>query len=159
VNPGYVDKLTSVIGHADRAAPLRDYCVGLVAAEGRKSVEPMAAATAPARVSVRYQKLLHFVAESLWSDKRVLAKVREMVVPAIEQHGSIEAWIIDDTSFPKPRAATRSECLTLSIANRHASLPIVYRLYLPEKWAEDAARRKKTRIPGEIHRHYSQQGT
>ena len=44
----YVEGLTSVIGHADRAVPLRDYCVGLLAAEGRKSVEPMAAVTAPA---------------------------------------------------------------------------------------------------------------
>jgi SRSO17 transposase len=46
----FVKELTSVIGHADRAAPLRDYCVGLLAAEGRKSVEPMATVTAPAAV-------------------------------------------------------------------------------------------------------------
>jgi SRSO17 transposase len=38
----FVEELTSVIGHADRAMPLRDYCIGLLAAEGRKSVEPMA---------------------------------------------------------------------------------------------------------------------
>ena len=44
---------------------------------------------------------MHFVANSPWSDKRVLAKVREMVVPEIERHGPIEVWIIDDTSFPK----------------------------------------------------------
>jgi len=43
----YVEELTSVIGHADRALPLRDYCAGLLTAEGRKSVEPMAAVTAP----------------------------------------------------------------------------------------------------------------
>jgi SRSO17 transposase len=55
----YVEGLTSVIGHADRAVPLRDYCVGLLAAEGRKSVEPMAAVTAPAEVSMQHQKLLH----------------------------------------------------------------------------------------------------
>src|ERR1700687_4356817 len=97
----YVEGLTSVIGHADRAAPLRDYCVGLLAAEGRKSVEPMAAVTAPEDVSVQHQKVLHFVADARWSDERVLAKVREMVVPAIERHGPIEAWIIDDTAFPK----------------------------------------------------------
>jgi SRSO17 transposase len=52
----YVEELTSVIGHADRALPLRDYCAGLLTAEGRKSVEPMAAVTAPARVSVQHQK-------------------------------------------------------------------------------------------------------
>src|SRR6202045_5056809 len=86
----YVEGLTSVIGHADRAAPLRDYCTGLLAAEGRRSVEPMAAVTAPGRVSVQHQKLLHFVGEGKWSDQRVLAKVRELVVPAIERHGPIK---------------------------------------------------------------------
>ena len=41
----YVGELTKVIGHADRAGPLRDYCSGLLATEGRHSVEPMAAVT------------------------------------------------------------------------------------------------------------------
>ena len=97
----YMEKLTSVLGHADRAAPLRDYCTGLLAAEGRKSVEPLASVTAPASVSAQHQKLLHFVANSPWSDARVLAKVREIVVPEIERHGPIKVWIIDDTGFPK----------------------------------------------------------
>ncbi len=42
-----VEGLTSVIGHADRAKPLRDYCLGLMMPCERKSVEPMAAITAP----------------------------------------------------------------------------------------------------------------
>jgi SRSO17 transposase len=162
----FVEELTSVIGHADRAVPLRDYCVGLLAAEGRKSVEPMAAVTAPAGVSAQHQKLLHFVANAPWSDERVLAKVREMVVPAIERHGPIEAWIIDDTAFPKHgphsvgvhhqycgQLGKQANCqvvVTLSIANHHASLPIAYRLYLPKEWAADAARRKKAHVPEEI---------
>ena len=41
----YVDALTNVIGHADRNEPLRDYCARLLATEGRRSVEPMAATT------------------------------------------------------------------------------------------------------------------
>jgi SRSO17 transposase len=162
----YVEGLTSVIGHADRAAPLRDYCVGLLAAEGRKSVEPMAAVTAPAGVSAQHQKLLHFVANATWSDERVLAKVREMVLPAIERHGPIEAWIIDDTSYPKQgthsvgvhhqycgqlgKQANCQVAVTLSIANHHASLPIAYRLYLPKAWAQDAARRKTAHVPEAI---------
>jgi SRSO17 transposase len=52
----YVGTLTKVIGHADREGPLRDYCSGLLATEGRRSVEPMAAVTAPARVSAQHQK-------------------------------------------------------------------------------------------------------
>ena len=87
----YVGELTKVVGHADRAGPLRDYCSGLLATEGRRSVEPMAAVTAPARVSAQHQKLLHFVANSTWSDEQMLAKVRELVTPSIERRGPIEA--------------------------------------------------------------------
>src|ERR1700737_781593 len=99
----YVEELTSVIGHADRARPMNDYCAGLLVTEGRRSVEPIAGVTAPDKTSVQHQKLLHFVAEAPWSEEPVLVKVREMVVPAIERHGPIEAWIIDDTSISKVR--------------------------------------------------------
>ena len=162
----YVEGLVSVIGHADRAKPLRDYCVGLLLPCERKSVEPMAAVTAPERTSAQHQSLLHFVGEGRWSDETVLAKVREMVLPAIEQHGPIEAWIIDDTGFPKKGThsvgVARQYCgqlgkqdncqiaVSLSLANAYASLPVAYQLYLPEAWASDVARRKKTGVPGEI---------
>jgi len=79
----YVEGLVSVIGHADRAKPLRDYCLGLMMPCERKSVEPMAAVTAPERTAAQHQSLLHFVGEGRWSDEKVLAKVREMVLPAI----------------------------------------------------------------------------
>ena len=95
----YVEGLTSVIGHADRAKPLRDYCTGLMMPCDRKSVEPMAAITAPERTAAQHQSLLHFVGRGDWSDQQVLAKVRELVLPSIERHGEIEAWIIDDTGF------------------------------------------------------------
>src|SRR6202158_3605446 len=98
---GYVEGLASVIGHADRAKPLRDYCVGLIMPCERKSVEPMAAITAPERTAAQHQSLLHFVGEGNWSDEKVLAKVRELVLPEMERHGPMEAWIIDDTGFPK----------------------------------------------------------
>src|SRR5437879_2556649 len=97
----YFEGLVSVIGHADRARPLRDYCTGLLMPCERKSVEPIAAVTAPERTAAQHQSLLHFVGEGRWSDEKVLAKVREMVLPVIERAGPIEAWIIDDTAFPK----------------------------------------------------------
>jgi SRSO17 transposase len=67
----------------------------------RKSVEPMAAAIAPERTSPQHQSLLHFVGNAAWSDSAVLGEVREWTLPSIEKHGSIEAWIVDDTGFPK----------------------------------------------------------
>jgi SRSO17 transposase len=163
---GYVAGLASVLGHADRNGPLRDYCTGLILPGERKSVEPMAAKTAPARTAAQHQSLLHFVGVASWSDEKVLAKVREMALPAMEQHGPIEAWIIDDTGFPKQgkhsvgvqhqycgqlgKEANCQVAVSLSIANHDASLPVAYRLYLPKEWAEDAARRKKAGVPSDI---------
>jgi SRSO17 transposase len=162
----YVEGLVSVIGHADRAGPLRDYCLGLIMPCERKSVEPMAALTAPDRTAAQHQSLLHFVGQSPWSNEKVLAKVGEMVLPAIERHGPIEAWIIDDTGFPKKGkhsvGVARQYCgqlgkqdncqvaVSLSLANHHASLPVDWRLYLPKEWAADHERRRKAGVPDEI---------
>src|SRR5215204_6830149 len=162
----YVDALAEVIGHADRAEPLRDYCRGLLLPGERKSVEPIAAVTAPARVSAKHQSLLHFVANAPWSNERVLGRIQELTLPAIERAGPIEAWIIDDTGFPKKGrhsvGVARQYCgqlgkqdncqvaVTLSLANRTASLPVAYRLYLPQEWADDRDRRQTAGVPEEI---------
>ncbi len=162
----YVEGIASVIGHADRVRPLWDYFVGLVMPGERKSVEPIAAMTAPERVGPQHQSLLHFVNQSPWSDEKVLAKVRETVLPEIERHGPIEAWIIDDTGIPKKgrhsvgvgpqycgQRGKQENCqvaVSLSIANHHASLPVAYRLYLPADWAEDRERRRKAGVPEDI---------
>jgi SRSO17 transposase len=96
----------------------------------------------------------------------VMAKVRQMVLPRIERHGPIQAWIIDDTGFPKQGrhsvGVARQYCgqlgkqdncqvaVSLSIANHAASLPVAYRLYLPQAWEQDAKRRRKAGVPAEI---------
>jgi SRSO17 transposase len=162
----YVARLAGVLGHADRIGPLRDYCTGLILPGERKSVEPMAAKTAPARTAAQHQSLLHFVGVASWSDEKVLAKVREMVLPAMERQGPIEAWIIDDTGFPKQgkhsvgvqhqycgqlgKEANCQVAVSLSIANHNASLPVTYRLYLPNDWIKDRARRNKAGVPRDI---------
>lgn len=162
----YVEALSEEIGHADRVEPLGDYCSGLLLPLKRKSVEPLAAAVAPDRVSAKHQSLLHFVAQSPWSDARVLAKVRELVLPSMERAGPIKAWIVDDTGFPKKGkhsvGVARQYCgqlgkqdncqvaVSLSLANEVASLPIAYRLYLPKSWAGDAERRGKAGVPEDL---------
>ena len=97
----YIEALVSVLGHADRAGPLHDYCTRLLLPGERKSVEPLAARTAPARTAAQHQSLLHFVGNAPWSDEAMLAKIRQMVLPRITALGAIEASLIDDTTFPK----------------------------------------------------------
>lgn len=163
----YVESLTQALGHVDRARPFQDYCTGLLMPGERKSVEPMAAVVAPSRVSAEHQSLLHFVGQASWSDEAVLGKVRELVLPAIEATGeAIEAWIVDDTGFAKKgvhsvgvarqycgRLGKTDNCqiaVTLSIANHAASLPIAHRLYLPQEWANDEARRRRAHVPEDV---------
>jgi SRSO17 transposase len=126
----------------------------------------MAARLAPTRVQARHQSLHHVVAKADWDDAAVLAAVRHAVMPALERHGPITYWIIDDTSFPKKGrhsvGVARQYCgqlgkqdncqvaVSLSVANEHASLPVAYRLYLPPAWCADAARRATGGIPDGI---------
>src|ERR1700733_5136748 len=162
----YAADLVSVLGHADRAGPFEDYCIGLLSAEGRKSVEPLAAVTAPERTAAQHQSLLHVVAQAPWSDAAVLSRVRERVLPSIIRDEPVQAWIIDDTGFPKKGihsvGVARQYCgqlgkqdncqvaVSLSVANEHASLPIAFRLYLPEDWAADPVRRERAGVPEDV---------
>ncbi len=161
----YVEAITSVLGHADRASPFRSYCTGLLLPGDRKSVEPMAARVQPGRVQAAHQSLHHFVAHADWSDVAVLAAVRARVLPIIERRSPIRALIIDDTGMPKKGehsvGVARQYCgqlgkqvcqvaVSLSAANDHASLPIAYRLYLPHEWIDDPARRAKVGVPDDI---------
>src|SRR5689334_25216893 len=79
------------------------------------------------------------------------------------ERGPVRAWLVDDTGLPKKgklsvgvarqycgQLGKRDNCqvaVTLSVATEQASLPIAYRLYLPEAWAGDPARRAMAGVP------------
>src|SRR3954451_12060192 len=162
----YVERLGDVLGHADRRAPLRAYTTVLLLPGERKSVEPMAARVDPARVGAAHQSLHHFVAKAAWDDAALLAAVRASALPALRERGPIRAWLVDDTGLPKKgrlsvgvarqdcgRLGKRENCqgaVTLWVANEAASLPVAYRLYLPEAWAADPTRRAVAGVPDEV---------
>jgi SRSO17 transposase len=132
----------------------------------RKSIEPMAARLNPSNVQATRQSLHHLVAKAPWNDQSLLDQVREQVLPAMQNHGPMVAWIVDDTGFPKKGkhsvGVTRQYCgqvgkqencriaVSLSVATWNSSLPIAYRLYLPKDWAEDSERREKAEVPEEV---------
>jgi SRSO17 transposase len=163
----YVEALIRVIGHADRPQPLKDYCLGLLMPVERKSVEPLAAVAAPSRVAAKHQSLLHFVGQAPWSDEGLMGQVRDWVsCPRSSDMARSAPGSSTTRGFPR-RASTRwawrgSICgqlgkqdncqvaVSLSVANDVASLPIAYRLYLPQPWAEDGERRRTAKVPAEI---------
>src|SRR5438105_11943541 len=162
----YIEGLATAAGHEDRHTPLKNYCKGLLLPGERKSIEPMAARLDPESVQPMRQSLHHLVAKAPWSDEVLLEQVRNYVVPTMQKQGPVVAWIVDDTGFPKKgqhsvgvarqycgQVGKQDNCrvaVSLSVATWDASLPIVYRLYLPKDWAEDAARREKAEVPAEV---------
>jgi SRSO17 transposase len=159
----YMSTIISSIGHADRTVPMRDYCYGLLLPGERKSIEPMAARVDPAHLPAKHQSMHHFIADAPWSDEAVMRAIIEYTIPIIETNAPIDAWIVDDTGFPKKgrhsvgvsrqycgRVGKQENCqvaVSVSVANEHASLPVGLRLYLPEEWANDPERRQKAGVP------------
>ena len=93
-----VGELVGVIGRADRAGPLRDRHIGLVLPGQRKTVEPIAAPTAMARTAAQH-RFLAALRRSVPVVGCGGVDLRELVVPHLEAHGPIAAWIIDDTGI------------------------------------------------------------
>jgi SRSO17 transposase len=163
----YTDVMVAALGHADRATPARWYLRGLMLPGQRKSVEPMAARVHPEDVRSAHQSMHHLVAESQWSDAALFAAVAREVVPILSEAGQARCfWIIDDTGFRKygkhSVGVARQYCgqlgktencqvaVSLSLATAKGSVPLDYRLYLPQEWAKDKARRKLAGVPKEI---------
>ena len=162
----YLERLTAAVGHADRHEPLRVYLEGLLLPGERKSVEPMAARIDPRNVRSRHQSMHHFVATAPWDAQEIMKAARDYALEEFAYHGGVEAWILDDTAYPKKGTHSvgvgRQYCgvlgkqdncqvaVTLSLANELMSVPAAYRLYLPEDWASDRARRRVAGVPDEV---------
>ena len=161
------DRLLSVVDEVAGRLPLRRqrenavlFVRGLVEQGGRKSLQPTLFRLE--QTPARYESLQQFLADSPWEPVLLVRACVERVVPRI----GVVAWVVDDTGFPKKGqhsvGVTRQYCgqvgkpencrvaVSLSMATETSSMPVAYRLYLPETWANDSQRRRKTGVPGEI---------
>ena len=122
----------------------------------------MAARLAPDNVRRMHQSLHHLVATRPGTTRRCWSSA-EHVLPAMQKHGQVVAWIVDDTGFPKQgkhsvgvarqycgQVGKQDNCqvaVSLSVSTWNASLPIAWRLYLPEVWCQDAERCRQAGVP------------
>jgi SRSO17 transposase len=113
-----------------------------------------------------HQSLHHLVADAPWDDEEMLAQVRREVLPTMQKHDPVVAWIVDDTGFPEQGkhsvGVARQYCgelgksdnsqaaVSLSVSTSNSSLPIAWRLYLPEVWCQDAKRCRRAGVPEEV---------
>jgi SRSO17 transposase len=162
----YCDTIVNTLMHADREQPARWYIKGLMLPGQRKSVEPMAARVQPQNVRSAHQSMHHLVADAPWSDEALLSAVATQVLPKLVRPDGPVHWIVDDTGFPKKgrhsvgvvrqycgQTGKQDNCrvaVSLSIATPEGSLPVGFRLYLPEEWTDNPARCHKAGVPEEI---------
>ena len=135
------------------------YLRGLIEQGARKSLEPMVERLGG---GANYQSLQQFLADSPWEPAVVVRAVAERVVPAID----VEAWVLDDTGFPKDGKRSPGvkrqysgtlgkigNCqigVSVHAVGSKGTVPLGWALYLPEDWCNDPERRRKAKIPNEV---------
>src|ERR1700722_18781965 len=132
------------------------YVRGLIEDGARKSLEPLVLRLGG---DADYQSMQQFLADSPWDPARVVQAVAERVAPVI----GVEAWVLDDTGFPKDgkdspgvkrqysgTLGKRGNCqigVSVHAVGAGGTVPLGWALYLPEDWCEDAERRRRAKIP------------
>ncbi len=164
----YFDEIGELLGRRGRRESFAMYAMGLLGDGERKSVEPIAARACgdPELCRAYTERLLNFVTESQWQDQPVWGSAARYGVAAMTSREPIEAWIVDDTGFPKQgnrspgvqrqysgtlgKTGNCQVAPSLTIATRTQELPIDMDLYLPESWADDRVRCRVAHIPDDI---------
>lgn len=134
------------------------YMQGLIEQGARKSLEPMVSRLGGAD----YQSLQQFLADSPWDPAVVMRAVAERVTPEI----GVEAWVLDDTGFPKDGKRSPGvkrqysgtlgkigNCqigVSLHAVGKSGTVPLGWALYLPQEWCDDPERRQRAKIPESV---------
>jgi SRSO17 transposase len=135
------------------------YLRGLIEQGARKSLEPLVDRLGP---EAKYESMQQFLAVSPWDPLLVVRAVAERVAGEID----VEAWVLDDTGFPKDGKHSPGvkrqysgtlgkigNCqigVSLHAAGSKGTVPLGWALYLPEEWCKDKQRREKAKIPEDV---------
>lgn len=139
------------------------YLRGLMLDGKRKSIEPMAARLPDGDE----QCLQQFVNQSPWDE----VSVRRALARRMSRELAAEAWVIDDTGFPKfgkmsvgvarqysgalGKVGNCQIGVSVNACSDEASCPLDWRLFIPEEWDEDSefnrGRRAKAHLPDDVH--------
>ena len=164
----YLEQIGGLLRDKRQRASFAIYAAGLLSDGDRKSMEPMAARACgdPELVSAMHHRLMHFTTTRAWEDAPVRRLAARYAVDEMQRHEPVTSWIIDDTGFLKQgdhspgvqrqytgSAGKTANCqlgVSLVVANSYAEVPIDFRLYIPQSWADDRARCKAAHIPENV---------
>ncbi len=161
----FSEELFGGMGRIERRHAMMLYVMGLLLDGERKSTQPMAARLVadPAEAEAMRQRLQECVSISTWADEEVR---RRLAVKLDGELPGVEAFVVDDTGFPKKgqhsvgvarqysgtlgRVDNCQVATSLHLASERGSGCIALRLYLPDAWARDEARRRKAGVPEDV---------
>ncbi|MEV7386029.1 IS701 family transposase [Streptomyces sp. NPDC091215] len=151
----FVADVFASVPRKDQRAKSDCYLRGLMTDGRRKSIQAMASRLPDGNE----QNLQQFVNQSTWDPVPVRRRIAERMVPQIGP----DAWAVDDVSFPKDgrmsvgvapqycgalgKQANCQVAVSVHAVSDTASCPLNWRLFLPREWADDAARRRRTKVP------------
>ncbi|MDB6065221.1 MAG: hypothetical protein JWR26_1429, partial [Pedosphaera sp.] len=154
----YLETMTATMDREEQKHWAGFYLRGLLLDGERKSIEPLAR-----RVGGDVQCLQQFIGQSTWSAQGVQQTLNQFLH---RQVGSGGYWLVDETSFPKQgdcsvgvarqycgslgKKANCQVAVSLHARNGTSGWPLGWRLYLPESWAADQARRRRAGVPASV---------
>ena len=167
VAPAVVDRLAEYFGdvasglvRSEQRWAAEYYARALMMDGARKSLEPLV--TPMGGTSVEYEALQHFLADSPWDPAVLDRAVAERVCAVIEPM----AWVLDDTGVPKygrrspgvkrqysgtlGKIGSCQIAVSLHAVSTKGTVPLGFRLYVPEDWCADPIRRRETKIPASV---------
>jgi SRSO17 transposase len=155
----YMDDVASGLKRVEQRHAAGVYARGLIESGARKSLEPMVARLGQA---ADYEALQHFLADSPWDAAVIERAVAERVCAVITS----QAWVLDDTGVVKDgkhspgvkrqysgtlgKTGNCQVTVSLHAVGERGTVPLGFRLYLPEEWCADGERRRKAKIPDSV---------
>jgi SRSO17 transposase len=155
----FLRDLVEPMGRSERRHWAQIYIQGLLLDGQRKSVQPIAERIAGADV----QALNQFLNQSPWE----VTEIQRRLARRLADDGADPVyWVVDETSFPKAgehsvgvarqycgalgKIANCQVAVSLHWSQNEVSYPVSWRLFLPEDWIKDRARRQEASIPAEV---------
>ncbi len=162
----FIEDVTAGMGRVERREALGNYLRGLLLAGERKNIQALAQrlAQAPEKVQAHRQRMQQAVVVAQWDELETYRRISAKVLSAVPE---VEALVFDDTGFAKKgpwspgvqrqysgtlgRVDNCQVATSLHLATDTLSACIGMRLFLPESWDEDEVRRKKAKVPSDVH--------
>jgi SRSO17 transposase len=161
------DRLVGFVGEVAERLPLRRqrenallYVRGLIEHGGRKSLQPTLFRLE--ETPARYESMQQFLADSPWDPELLVRACAERVAPEI----GVTAWVVDDTGIVKDgkhspgvkrqysgtlgKIGNCQVTVSVHAVGERGTLPLGWRLYLPDEWCDERERRRKAKIPDEV---------